>query len=114
MKYEYNAESEDYPRETGVHPHFTVDVVDGVFDVPEQYIEEDAVQAWLKEEGHTPVGSTEETDSSDGPLSGLTEDDIVGMDYDSLRSIASDMDDVDGRMSKDKIQEELILKVRDE
>jgi hypothetical protein len=112
MKYEYNAESDDYPAETGVYPMFRVDVVDGQFTVPERYENDETVQAWLKEHGHAPVGSDAEEESTDGPLTGLSEDDIVGMDYDTLRSIASDLDDVDGRMSKDKIQEELILKVR--
>ena len=112
MEYQYNAgESENYPARMGVERWFSaeVDPETGTFSVPEDHDRFDEIQARLEELGHTPVNA--DTDDT-YPLEGLTEDDIVGMGYDALRSLASDCDDVDGRMSKEKIQEALILKVR--
>lgn len=109
MQYQYNTDG-DYPARMGVERWFSseVDQETGVFEVPEDHERIDEIRERLEELGHEPVGEQKATD----PLAGLTEDDIVRMEYRELQQIAGNLDDVKGNASEGEIEEALILKLR--
>lgn len=124
MEFIYNTEeSENYPATMGVERWFRseVDPETGIFEVPEDHPQQEAIESRLKELGHEPVDSPTESeeDNTDDPqedpdpLAGVSEDDLVELNGNEIKSLASDFDDLDGRKSADELLEKLILKLRE-
>lgn len=102
----------------------SVSVADGVFEADTS----PAAHERLVDLGHEPLDDQEDTDddaeaeeTSDEPdeqdtlsLADVSEADLVEMDRNDLRALASEYDDINGNASADKLTEELIAKRRDE
>lgn len=113
------------PARTGVHPHFSTPVdPDGTFELPDDHPQFEAVKETLVEQGHTPVDSTDpesetpvepqsESETAEPNLDNLTEEAIVRMEPQEVRSMAAEFDDLDGRRSAGELEEKLIEKVRE-
>ena len=115
MRYQH-PKGEDSPKYTGIRGVFRTEVdADGTFDV------EGVPVDVLRENGYEPVELPTENDEDDtdgsqeesDPLEGLSEDDLVEMNGNEIKSLASDFDDLDGRKSADELLEQLILKLRE-
>ena len=106
---------------------------DGVFEVDEGREDFDDVHERLVEAGHTPIDGSSDADGADEDaaeaddsaqeaqedlvelaVSDYTEEDLVEMGRDELRSIAAQYDDINGNASGDKLTEDLIAKRREE
>ena len=87
---------------------------DGRFTVPDD-VSEQALQS-LRLAGHEQVSDDEpepETEAADvDPVAGLTEEDIVTMDYRELQAIAADVDGIRGNATRGAMEEALIQEVR--
>jgi len=104
------------PARTGVHPHFStpVDPEDGTFELPDDHPQFEAVKKTLVEQGHEPVEEAEsESETAEPNLDNLTEEAIVRMEPQEIRSMAAEFDDLDGRKSAGELEEKLIEKVRE-
>ena len=90
-----------------------VPIENGTFEVSDERTE---LIERLIELGHTPQGESEpeEEEKAEGDLTQFTEEDLVTASYDQLRSLATQFEDIDGRWGKDKLEEELILKRREQ
>ena len=106
---------------------------DGVFEVDEGREDVDDVHDRLVEAGHAPIDDTSDADGADEDAaessasaqedqedlvelaaSNYTEEALVEMGRDELRSIAAQYDDINGNASGDKLTEDLIAKRREE
>ena len=110
------------PARTGVHPHFSTPVdPDGTFELPDDHPQFEEVKETLVEQGHTAVTpQTQDAEEQDGEseteepnLDNLTEEAIVRMEPQEVRSMAAEFDDLDGRKSAGELEEKLIEKVRE-
>lgn len=98
-----------------------VPIENGTFEVSDERTE---LIERLKELGHTPQGEGEpkkgepETgepeEKAEADLTQFSEEDLVTASYDQLRSLATQFEDIDGRWGKDKLEESLILKRREQ
>jgi len=101
---------------------------EGTFEVPEDIDDYEATVERFVDHGHElldDVDDEQEDDDDSGDdqdpedetavqASDYSEDDLVAMGRNELRSIASQYDDINGNASEDKLREELILKLREE
>jgi len=102
---------------------------DGVFEVDEEREDFDDVHERLVEAGHAPIDNTSDAnaaDEADGSAqddqedgfelqaSDYTEEELVEMGRDELRSIAAQYDEINGNASGDKLTEDLIAIRREE
>jgi len=112
--FEYNTDG-SYPIWWGYERSFKTEIDDGQFTVPEDHEDFEAIVTRAEDEGHTRVDTDTDDDTDDtNPLEGYTEEDIVNMDGNAVKSLASSFDDLDGRKAADPLREKLIMKLRTE
>jgi len=118
MQYKFTTEA-PYPVSFGVERYWsTTPDENGLVEVPEDHERYDEIVARCDslerleriEKGDT----TESEDPERDPLAGLTEEQVVTMDSQEIRGVASDHPDLDGRKGADELEEKIIMKLRGE
>jgi hypothetical protein len=118
MKFQFTDEP-PYPRGFGVERWWSTEPDEnGIVEVPQDHEKYDAIVERCKEldrlEAVDPEGEGSEDAPPEPDMSEYDEDDIVGMGYREMQSLASRFDDIKGNASEGKLEEELIMKVRND
>jgi soluble cytochrome b562 len=116
MKFQFT-DDPPYPRGFGVERWWsTTPDENGIVEVPEDHEQYEEIVERCKELDRLEAVDPEGSDGDDTPpepdMSQYTEDDIVGMDYREMQSLAGRFDGIKGNASEGELEEALILKVR--